>query len=65
MKIIAIVKFDDEWAYVFDKDSPIKYTEKNIDGARYLVGESPPLYDFLKYEKSPVLKKNKGVVDER
>lgn len=52
MKIIAMVRFNDNWAYVFDEPISLKYREEVHDGTRYLIGQSGPFFDFLKYEKS-------------
>jgi len=52
MKIVAMVRFNNSWAYVFDEPVSLKYREEIHDKRRYLIGQDGPFYSFLRYEKS-------------
>ena len=51
MKIVAMVRFNNDWAYVFDEAPSLKYREEMHGGGRFLVGQDGPFFDFLQYEK--------------
>lgn len=52
MKIIAMVRFNSHWAYVFDEPVSFKYREETIEGKRFLIGRSGPFFDILRYKKA-------------
>lgn len=52
MKIVAMVRFNNDWAYVFDEPICLKYREETHDGQLYLIGQSGPFYDFLKFQRA-------------
>lgn len=53
LKILAMVRFNNEWAYVFNRPTRLLYREEVIDGRRYLVGRDGPICSFLAYGRDP------------
>lgn len=53
LKILAMVRFNNKWAYVFNRPTRLLYREELIDGRRYLVGRDGPLCSFLVYGRDP------------
>ncbi|MCA1298005.1 hypothetical protein [Stappia indica] len=52
MKIVAMVRFNKKWAYVFDAPVCFQYSEETINGVRYLIGRDGPFVRALQYEKA-------------
>jgi len=52
MKIVAMVRFNNKWAYVFDEEISFRYREEVIDGNRFLIGRNGPFLTCLQYQKA-------------
>lgn len=52
MKIVAMVRMNSGFAYVFDEPIQLKYHREVIDGCAYLIGKHGPFRSFLKYRRS-------------
>lgn len=52
MKIVAMVRFNAGWAYVFDAPVIFRHSEETINGVRYLIGRDGPFVKALRYEKA-------------
>ncbi|WP_417814080.1 hypothetical protein [Thalassospira alkalitolerans] len=52
LKIVAMVRFNKGWAYVFDRQISFKYREETHGVSRLLVGRDGPIFDLLQYSKA-------------
>lgn len=56
LKIIAMVRCNRDWAYVFDRSISFKYLEEEHGGGKFLIGRDGPILDVLGYERAGIKK---------
>ena len=56
LKILAMVRMNKDWAYVFNRPIRLSYKEETVDGGTYLIGRDGPIVSCLVYKKEGSLK---------